>query len=60
MEVTYRPFDERVTYYTGKSKGFLAYPRQVLAKQTFEKENVSLITCRQQSTFDFQHVFIQS
>ncbi|WP_297868004.1 type ISP restriction/modification enzyme [uncultured Flavobacterium sp.] len=26
-DILYRPFDVRKTYYTGKSKGFMAYPR---------------------------------
>ncbi len=55
--VMYRPFDNRFTYFTGKSKGFVAYPRSGMFKNLQKNENISLITCRQQSTFDFQHVF---
>ncbi|HSX58382.1 MAG TPA: type ISP restriction/modification enzyme [Candidatus Saccharimonadales bacterium] len=54
--VLYRPFDIRMTAYTGKSKGFLAYPREKTSKHFVGKENLALITVRQQSTFDFQHV----
>ena len=53
----YRPFDDRFTFYTGKSKGFVAYPRSELFNHLNKNENVSLITCRQLSTFDFQHLF---
>jgi predicted helicase len=56
-KVMYRPFDDRFTYYTGKSKGFVAYPRSELFSHLNKNENVSLITCRQLSTFDFQHLF---
>ncbi len=56
-KVMYRPFDNRFTYYTGKSKGFVAYPRSELFSHLNKNENVSLITCRQLSTFDFQHLF---
>ena len=56
-KVMYRPFDDRFTYYTGKSKGFVAYPRSELFNHLNKTENVSLITCRQLSTFDFQHLF---
>ncbi len=57
VKVMYRPFDERFTFYTGKSKGFIAYPRDEMFTHLNNNWNVSLITCRQQSTFDFQHVF---
>mgnify|MGYP001275833265 CR=1 FL=1 len=57
LKVMYRPFDYRYTYFTGKSKGFVAYPREEMINHLQKEDNVSLITCRQQSTFDFQHVF---
>jgi predicted helicase len=57
-KVMYRPFDERFTFYTGKSKGFVAYPRDEMFRYLNKSNNFSIITCRQQSTFDFQHVFI--
>ncbi|NDW10322.1 type ISP restriction/modification enzyme [Dysgonomonas sp. 520] len=58
IKIMYRPFDERYTFYTGKSKGFVAYPRAEIANHLFKEDNISLITCRQQSSFDFQHVFV--
>ncbi len=57
-KVMYRPFDDRFTFYTGKSKGFIAYPRDEMFQHLNRKENISLITCRQLSTFDFQHLYI--
>ena len=58
VKVMYRPFDDRYTFYTGKSKGFVAYPRTEMFNHLNNLENYSIITCRQQSTFDFQHAFI--
>lgn len=58
VKVMYRPFDERYTYFTGKSKGFIAYPRSEMFNHLQRENNISLITCRQQSSFDFQHVFL--
>ena len=55
--VMYRPFDDRWTYYSGCTKGFIAYPRRELRKHLYN-DNVTLLTCRQQSTFPFQHVFV--
>jgi predicted helicase len=57
-KVLYRPFDERFSYYTGKSKGFMAYPRNEVMGNICNQDNLSLIVCKQQSTYDFQHVFI--
>jgi hypothetical protein len=58
VKVMYRPFDDRYTFFTGKSKGFVAYPRTEMFNHLNNSINISLITCRQQSTFDFQHIFI--
>ncbi len=54
----YRIFDARYTYYTGTTRGFIGTPGNKRMKQLIGKNNIALITCRQQSTFDFQHVFI--
>lgn len=56
--ILYRPFDVRYTVYTGKSKGFMAYPREEVMQHLFQKENIALLSCRQQTSFDFQHIFI--
>ena len=44
--INYRPFDLRKTYYTGKTKGFMAYPRQEVMKHLIENENLALIAKR--------------
>ena len=41
-KIQYRPFDFRQTYYTGKSKGFMAYPRNEIMSN-FLKPNIGLI-----------------
>jgi hypothetical protein len=46
FNVAYRPFDIRWSYFTGKSKGFLAYPRADLTEQLL-KPNLALATLRQ-------------
>ncbi|MBK9248769.1 MAG: hypothetical protein IPM69_11790 [Ignavibacteria bacterium] len=46
IDISYRPFDIRKTYYTGKSKGFMAYPRNEVMKHLISKENLGLITKR--------------
>ncbi len=46
-KVSYRPFDTRWTYYTGKSKGFHCMPRGVLMKHFLKNENIGIVIGRQ-------------
>jgi predicted helicase len=57
--IDYRPFDSRFTIYTGVSNGLMGRPRDGIMKHMLHK-NLSLLTCRQQTSFDFQHVFISN
>lgn len=43
--VHYKPFDYRWTYYTGKTKGFMAYPRSPLMRDA-GRENISFLMVR--------------
>ncbi len=58
IRIYYRPFDDRYTLHTGKSKGFIAYPREPYTHCFNYNENINLVLCRQLSTFDFQHCFV--
>lgn len=51
------PFDTKFTYYTGKTNGFLARPRNHSLRHMLNPLNFSLITPRQTSQ-DWRHVFI--
>lgn len=44
-QVLYRPFDQRWTYYTGKSSGFMARPRMPESLHLL-KENIALLAVR--------------
>lgn len=44
---TYRPFDQRYTYFTNKSKGFIAYPVYDLMHHFIDTENLGLIIGQQ-------------
>ena len=46
VTIDYRPFDQRHTYYTGKSKGFMAYPRHQIMQHIIEKDNITLLSAR--------------
>ncbi len=57
VKVLYRPFDIRYSILQEQSGGFIGRSRFETAKH-FINENLGLITVRQQSTFDFQHIFV--
>jgi len=61
VEINYRLFDSRYTYYTGKSKGFLCMPRGEVMKHFLKGENVGLTLCKQFKTGDnYVHAFISN
>ena len=45
--ILYRPFDIRFTYWTGKTRGFLAYPRREVMQHIVGHKNVGMIFNRQ-------------
>lgn len=53
--ILYRPFDVRYSVLQKQSGGFIGRSRYSTAKH-FIKNNLGIITVRQQSTFDFQHI----
>ena len=56
--INYRPFDNRFTRYSGKTKGFIAYPRHLLSQHMLAPDkNIALLFCRQLSIQNFAHVF---
>lgn len=53
----YRPFDYRYSFYTGKSKGLVAYPRQIVSKHLIGKDNLAICLMRQFfQDADYSHV----
>jgi predicted helicase len=48
VKISYRPFDEKWTYYTGKSKGFHCMPRGAVMKHFILGENLGIVFRRQQ------------
>ena len=53
--IRYRPFDDRYTYYTGRSRGFLGWPVERLSRN-FDVPNIGLITSRLTKGEVFKHV----
>ena len=56
-KISYRPFDVRNTFYTGKSKGFHCYPRNEVMKH-FLKDNIGLAGIRHNKEDYYSSVFI--
>ncbi len=54
----YRPFDTKYIVHTGKTNGLVAWPRGRSLDVLLHPQNLGLLVCKQQSSFDFQHVFI--
>ena len=48
VPILYRPFDERFTWYSGRSRGFICMPRPEVMRHMLSP-NLGLTACRQQS-----------
>ena len=57
-KIQYRPFDIRHTFYTSKTKGFMAYPVNKVMQHFLEGENLGLVFNRQIKTNHISHIFI--
>lgn len=59
QQCQHRPFDFKWTYYTNKSKGFLAYPVHKIMLHLLNKNNIGLVFVRnQQGTSDYDNAFV--
>ena len=47
VPIVYRPFDERWTYYTGNSRGFLCYPRNEVMQHLAGHDNLCMMLPKQ-------------
>ncbi len=56
MPILYRPFDVRLTYYTGRSRGFQCMPRPRVMNNMVPGDNIALITSRMTKGETFRHV----
>ncbi|MBN1633523.1 MAG: N-6 DNA methylase [Ignavibacteria bacterium] len=59
ITILYRPFDKRKIFYSSKTKGVVAYPRYEVMQHLI-KPNLAILSCRQQTSFNFQHIFISN
>lgn len=61
VKISYRPFDDRYTFYTGKTKGFHCYPRNEVMQHFANGKNIGIALCKQFKTGDnYVHIFISN
>jgi predicted helicase len=58
VPILYRPFDQRYTYFTGRSRGFQCMPRGEVMRHMLAGENLALISARSNKSHDMNHFFI--
>ncbi len=56
IKISYRPFEYKYTYYTGRSRGFHCTPRGEVMGHLITNKNLAIITTRQITNLDFCHV----
>ncbi len=57
VPILYRPFDERYTYYTGRTRGFICRPRPEVMRHMLAGKNLGLIVPRRVEVMGpWQHV----
>lgn len=60
VKITHRPFDNKWTFYTGKSKGFIGYPRGKTMKHMLTGDNLALLMGRQNKSNTIDSFFISN
>ena len=55
IRIRYRPYDDRYTFYSGRSRGFHVRPRDTISRQLL-RPNLALITSRLTKGENFRHV----
>ncbi len=58
IPLTYRPFDNRYIYFTGKSRGFVGWPFEKITRHFVAGENLGLVTARSNKSQDADHFYV--
>lgn len=57
-EISYRPFDYKYIYYTGRSRGFVGWPVKKVMSHYVNGENIGLLAPKAFKDANFNHAFI--
>lgn len=60
IRISYRPFDKRYMYFTGRSRGFVGWPFEKITRHFVGKKNVGLVTARSNKSMETDHFFVSS
>ncbi len=60
IPIIHRPFDVKWTFYTGKSKGFIGYPRDSTMRQMLSGDNYALLLGRQNKSGTVDSFFVSN
>jgi predicted helicase len=58
IPISYRPFDDRCIYYTGRARGFVGWPVERITKHFIQGKNIGLVTGRTDKNPVYSSVFI--
>ena len=58
IQIAYRPFDTRWTYYTGRSRGLLCYPRNEVMRHMIQTNNFAIATARSNKNPEVDHFYV--
>ena len=58
VPICYRPFDNRWTYYTGTSRGFMCRPREEVMRHMLHNSSLGLATARSNKNPTQDHFFV--
>ncbi|RNI28918.1 DNA methyltransferase [Rufibacter immobilis] len=58
VPISYRPFDTKYTYFTGKSKGFHCMPRGEVMQHFLKGPNIALNLCKMGRSIDSHNYFL--
>jgi predicted helicase len=58
VQISYRPFDTKYLYYTGKTNGIVARPRYHSLVHLLDSRNIGILSCRQLAGNLWSHISI--
>jgi len=58
IPISYRPFDTRYMYYTGKARGFVGWPVERITRHYLLGSNLGLLVTKAYKDSNYHHVFV--
>ena len=58
VPISYRPFDTRYIYYTGRARGFVGWPVERIGRHYIGRKNMGLLVTKALRDADYHHIFV--